>query len=73
MTQDCIGVPGTVLMYPMEYRCVPGTIDVAQDCIDVTQGLLMCPRDCIDVAQGMNKWGAAVNVVMNLLVPLLAA
>ena len=46
----------------------------------MSQGLLMCPRDCIDVAQDCvdvaqerNKWGAAVNVVMNLLVPLSAS
>jgi len=41
------------------YRYVPGTIDVAQD--------------YIDVAQERNKRGAAVNMVMNLLVPLLAS
>jgi hypothetical protein len=61
-------------MWPRAVSACPRDgIDVAQDCIDVTQGLLMCPRDCIDVAQEMNKWGAAVNVVMNLLVPLLAS
>jgi len=37
-----------------------------RDCIDVAQ-------DCVDVAQERNKWGAAVNVVMNLLVPLSAS
>jgi hypothetical protein len=30
-------------------------------------------QDRIDVAQERNKWGAAVNMVMNLLVPLLAS
>jgi hypothetical protein len=60
--------------------CPRDCIDVAQDCIDVSQGPYRCgsgtidvSQDCIDVAQERNKWGAAVNVVLNLLVSLLAS
>jgi hypothetical protein len=54
--------------------------------MDVARTVAMCPRKRIDMPQGLSMWprdyrcgpgekqvGAAVNVVMNLLVPLLAS
>jgi hypothetical protein len=67
-SRDCIDVPHGVSMCPRD------CIDVAQGCIDVSQGLYRCvPGTVLMWPRRWTSGGAAVNVVMNLLFPLLAS
>jgi hypothetical protein len=52
MTQDCIGVPGTIDVPMGVSMCPRDRIDVSQGPIDVSHGQLM--SNTIDVAQGLS-------------------